>query len=399
MKNLVWSGLGYDFDEHGNVWFVSYWNSFLCCYSIKERKLARIEVVKDKSSQNAFLFSDVKVVGNEIILVPANAFSIYIYDITKREFTEIGIQGSLREQGNKFMSCVLFHDELYMMPYSYPCILAINRFSKKIREVVNFRGMIELEGGLSSFRYSFCEAANSLYLLSALTNKVLQFNMETEKVSIYSVGDLNDRYNTITNLSINKFAMFTQNGECVIWDMEEKSCSKFETSLTEFGRVKADDLRGTAFTDSVRAGDFLYVFPNLSDKGICFSIKDQSFTKLVDDVAEEYDDYIGLYDTAGFSRIMVRGDRIYGFVRKKGIFFEADLSLKDIDYHSITIPSSDELLDDLLSEMLNEKVVLEQAELDFASLDSLIHIMSDDSLAVRKEMGSNVADSIWRYVK
>ncbi len=86
-------------------------------------------------------------------------------------------------------------------------------------------------------------------------------------------------------------------------------------------------------------------------------------------------------------------------MRKKGIFFEADLSLKDIDYHSITIPSSDELLDDLLSEMLNEKVVLEQAELDFASLDSLIHIMSDDSLAVRKEMGSNVADSIWRYVK
>lgn len=399
MKNLVWSGLGYDFDEYGNIWFVSYWNSFLCCYSIKERKLMRIEVIKDKSSQNAFLFSDVKIFGNEIVLVPANAFCIYIYDISKREFTEINIRNSIREQGNKFMSCVLFQDELYMVPYSCPSIFAINRFSKKIREVINFNGMIELEGDLSSFRYSFCTVGNSFYLVSALTNKILKFNMETERVSIYNVGDSNDRYSTITNLSKNEFAMFTQNGDCVIWNLEKESYSKFKSSFEDFGFVKTEDLRGAAFTDSVRIGDILYAFPSLCNTGICFSIKDQSFTKVFSDFANKYDDYMGLYDTVGFSRIKVVGNHLYGFSRKKGIFFDADLSLNNIDYHSITIPCSNELLDGLLKDMLSEKAVLEQAEVDFLSLESLVHMVSKGSLSLGRERGLNVAESIWRSVK
>ena len=176
MKDLVWAAYGFDIKGE-NIWFCSYWDNFLCCYSLAEKRVIRIEEIPEHGKQREFLFSNVAIVDTNLIaLIPSNAASLFLYNIENRSFMEfpVDIPEGIH---NKFCGYAKYNDYLYIFPVNCDVIIRLNLKSKEIHRISDWNNEIETTGSIMAFQMKNCICGENIFLISAVSNKIMRFRM------------------------------------------------------------------------------------------------------------------------------------------------------------------------------------------------------------------------------
>lgn len=365
-NGLLWSVTGFEIDND-ELWFVSYWNSFLCCYSLKEERIKIIEPVP-KAQHIECAYCNIAISEDIVILIPCCANNIAFYDKKEKkfffkEFSEKNVKF------DKFFGYKIWNNNLYLFGIRYPAILKMDLSTKEIAYLTEWTNKIKT--GLMSicFQTDYYIDKCKVYMLSALENQVMIFNVETEKSEILKIGEEGAVYSTITKIDKNLFLLTTQNGDCVIADIQHNSFVKTKNELSNFIPYRYDN-RYSNFMDAIRHGEDIYFFPGQANKIVKYSLKDNMFEE-----KHWFEDCIGDMTCKGnlFSKIKEIDDYLYGFELETNLFWKFNLQTKAIKYFEIKM----EMLDENLRLQIMQKVLAEQPikETDYLSLEAYINVL------------------------
>lgn len=375
LTNLVWATYGFVLDDD-KIWFASYWNNVLCCYSLKEKRVERAEIIPE-DDEVELSFSNLVKVGNEIVIIPANALNIYIYDIEERKFSKIEL-GEGNVGFNKFFGYGLWKENIFLFPGKCTEILKINLITKKISHIKEWNKKIETDGEIVCFQFDHYVCGEKVYLLSAVTNKVLIFNMATEEEEIISVGEKNKIYSTITYLDIDKFLLTDEEGNCILLNLKDSSFEIIKNTVEGFISHKYDTKRA-CMSDGVKWENCVYLFPAQANKILKLSLIDNTLSEVVLNCDIPSMSWKG----ESFSLFERQRNYIYGFWIDKRILISMNLETEEVEYIPIEVDSLNEkqLLDTLFQRL--KKGSVQESVAPFATLEMIIKCLEN------KNFGTN----------
>ena len=374
MSDLIWSAYGFEIDGD-KIWFVPYWYNFLCCYSLKNKKFERIEFIPEDNGIELSYANLVKVNDN-IILIPDNASHICIYNICERSFWTKRLKG-IEDEIDKFYAYGLWEDSIFFFAGKYPLILKLNLKKKEIKYIDDWKEKINTEGGILCFQFDYYVEKQKVYLLSAITNQIMIFDMESESVQVKNVGESTEIYSTIECFGKNTFLLTDQSGNCILTNLDNAKYEKIENIIEGFVAHRFLKER-VCFSDSVRYGKWVYLIPGQANKILKFSIENKVIEEAsIDNILNKEKIIDSAWQGGIFSMVQERNGWLYGFHVLKGVFFRINLETEQTEYYPIFLKElkKEELLD-LLSDRLSKRCVVE-SDAAYASLKMLMELIQE----------------------
>lgn len=381
MTDIAWTSSGLVPDQNKNVWFTTYWGSFLICYSLEQKKIIRLEVLPYKGNRTEQLYSNLIVAGDTVVLVPNNAFEICLYHIKDRTFDMIPVPLPA-DSVNAFCACAQWNGYIYIFPYHCPFLLKLELKQKRVSMV---KDLGEKQNAVK-FRASHCIIRDNVYLLSADSNRVFRFDMHTEKIHTYDTGSRKDRFCTISCTDDNRFVLTDSDGNVTVWDTGEEQGITYKNKISEFKSFEGGD----AFADSVLYNQDVWLFPDRSDMILKFSLIDGSLSETVVDknIMEKSGDSeagsVNGPDFAKFSLLTQQDHCIYGFYLRKGSFFKYNIKNGRCDSCLIEIKLSDKESGECMRDMLQNGMITESVQ-SYRSLNTFLDLVKSGSVYPEKK--------------
>lgn len=159
----TWTAYGSLID--GDVlWYVNYRGALLCCYSLKEKKMKKVEVIPYKGKRSWLLYSNVIKAGSKLILVPANAFAVCLYDMETEAFEKLYLNIPA-DSVNTYCGAAVWKEYVYLFPYHYRYIMKLNLAKKQAEYVCDLQGMVRTEPDHSDFQYTCVQKGRNVFFV------------------------------------------------------------------------------------------------------------------------------------------------------------------------------------------------------------------------------------------
>lgn len=182
--------------EGENLWFVADGYNVLCKMHLPSGKITPLYQF-DNFSIHGGRYSKPLRKGNRLILSPLNAKEICDYNLDTKEVKMISLEEPLA-WGN-FGRSVCYQQYIFMMPYRYPAILRYDLrngqctyYTDCIQELLQYRTSDHDE-----LFVGFCVRENKILAPTLLTNKVLEFDMNTGNYKFHTIGPNDANYANI----------------------------------------------------------------------------------------------------------------------------------------------------------------------------------------------------------
>ena len=320
----MWPGLGFYYDEKEEIiWFCTYWDCFLCAYSIRQKRTVKLEWIPDDTENRALLFSDIKRVGNVLVLIPCWSKSLFFYDLKNNEFDKITIEDIANLKYDRCGFAEVYDDNLYIFPYYGSSIFKVDVINKTYNEVISVPTRMIHENEISRFQTSHCVEGSCVYFLSSVSNSVYKFNMKDYTLGDIPLGDSDMVFNTVSVFAGNKIILSTQDGKIVIGENDNKDMYTIHR-MPNHNIVDAIEKRGPAYIDSVVVGDKVIIFPNIAGNIIEISMNPIKIDEITIPELNHYEDYVDGWRVEGFSNALLVDRRIIVFSRRKGLLIIAE---------------------------------------------------------------------------
>lgn len=401
MKDLVWAAYGFDIKGE-NIWFCSYWDNFLCCYSLAEKRVIRIEEIPEHGKQREFLFSNVAIVDTNLIaLIPSNAASLFLYNIENRSFMEfpVDIPEGIH---NKFCGYAKYNDYLYIFPVNCDVIIRLNLKSKEIHRISDWNNEIETTGSIMAFQMKNCICGENIFLISAVSNKIMRFRMSDESYQIYKVGK-STKYCTMTHLKDEKFLLSDDEGNCTITDLKTENYTLYENKIPNFASHRYDVDRAT-FIDEFIYNDKVYLIPGQANMIVEFSIGQKEIRSAhINDVMvcdiENINKKNKIWTGEKYSFMHLIENVCYGFMIAEKVFIKWNLDLNCISKYQLAFDFNKEDFEKIMQHILEQKIVKEN-EAEYMSLNNYIkHCFLWEKQINYKEKQYIIGESIYHKIK
>lgn len=307
----TWTAYGSLID--GDVlWYVNYRGTLLCCYSLKEKKMKKVEVIPYKGKRSQLLYSNVMKSGSKLILVPANAFEVCLYDVETGTFEKLYLDMPA-DSVNAYCGVAVWKEYVYLFPYNYRYIMKLNLVKKQAEYVCDLQGMVRMEPDQMVFQYTCVQKEQTVFFLSAVENKILCFDMDAETVVVKEVGEADAVFSTLTLLEDGRFASIDQKGRIYILAEDLES---WEVCDSEAGGNAA------SYVDSICVNHKVFFFPADTGALLEYRIDKKSVRCIGIDEEEETDYQEAMWaGNIKFSLLHLWNDQICGFYTKTGKFF------------------------------------------------------------------------------
>lgn len=391
MKDLIWTSLHFGLDK-GKVWFVPYWHNLLCCYSLETHMLERIEVIPDENDAS-LLFDNMVIIGEEIILIPANSTYVFFYNMESRVFSKITLPEQVTGY-NKFCACGIWKKNLFLFPGRYPMIMKINLETRESAYITDWSSKIETEGEITCFQFNYLVLNEKVYLVSSLTNKIMIYDMEKESEEIIELGDKTDIFSTITYLENDTFLLTDEKGNCNIADFKNRAMTKYENDIPEFVTHRFE-ARRACFSDALKYREFVYVFPAQANKVFKFSLIDHSFKEMCWE--NEYE--AKRWDGERYSLFQRDKDVIYGFDALKGVLLEIDLEHEKVCCEPISLENIDDSkIFNIIEDKHKRQAVIRETSESYMGLRNLMMYIQAENSALDYSQKSSVGKTIYQEI-
>ncbi len=370
--NSYWAPFGWYYDcGNETIWFVDYWSNLLCEYSLSDKSYKSLTAISSKTyNDQSCLYSDIKRIGDNLLLSPCNADNPVLYNISRKEFQTISIDGFL-SGFNRYGLLELYNDSVYMFPYAENnickidlrtnmcCCVGLKITKNKIKD-----------GDISLFQMQHSRKGNIVVFLSALSNEVYIFDMENENIKTIRVGDISDIFNTVVSLEDGNYLLSLQNGNFYIVDLINNRIVDRINDQSGIITETNEDERGPLYMDSVLHKRIVWNFPYQAKyiKGIDVESLE---IKTIDLSPYRMEDYNERWQVAGFSMIEKTNSGFVGFWNRKGKLFVMSEDGKKIWFYDNRIGIHNVLAGDLRMLMPKGGLVKEQTRKFFFLEDFL----------------------------
>lgn len=240
--------------EENNMWFVSSGIDALCKMNLDTGKINIVKEISDKVfSADMPQYCDVKKIDNKIYLLPFLSEDICIYDLEEDRLKKITIPNS---EIVNFDRMIHYKDSLFMKPKNYSAIIQYNINNG---ELIYHKKCIEefykISGDKPMFLWGVSVRDNLLLIASAINNKVLEFNMDTGKSKVYTVGKEGMTYFAMV-YDGNDYWLAPEEGNTIIrWNYESGRVKEYNNYPENF----IGENRG--FIGLILCGHYILAFP------------------------------------------------------------------------------------------------------------------------------------------
>lgn len=315
----TWTAYGsvIDGDE---LWFVNYRGPLLCCYSLKEKKMKKVEVIPYRGKRSQLLYSNVLKIGSRLILIPANAFHVCFYDVETGTF-ENRYLNIPADSFNIFCGAAVWKDSVYFFPYHYRYIVKLNLQEKQAECVCDLQEFVRMEPDRAAFQYNYVQKGRAVFFLSAVENKILCFDMDAETVMAKEVGEADAVFSALSLMEDGRFAAIDQKGRIYIIS-EDLAGWEICDSETEAGLYR--EMKGSAkpYADCICKGNKVFFFPTDADMLLEYRVDEKAVRRIAIDGEEETDYQEAKWaGNIRFSLLNLWNDWICGFYTKTGKVF------------------------------------------------------------------------------
>lgn len=380
-KYLLWTNGLFEI-ENDSIWFISFFYNCLCKYNIKNRKLEEfIEIPLSNIKHGSFY--NLKKVNEILVIVPARGRNIYFYNIEKRNFSNVNFKDIGTEE-IKFQTCAVWKNYIYIFPVSYPYILKIELKSQKV-EYINNKLIFEMfNRNLLMFMLQEVQVKNKIYLLFYNSNKIFEFDMNTDKGRDIVIGNKENIYTSISLNENDKLILVEKKGDIFTVDLKKLNQNFIKPEIIY--SCKEDMMT----LDCVKIQKYLFIFPNSLEKGIhefdlqeCI-MKKSNFSDFICEIKTDKNWWI--YEK--FSRAIYFNDKIYVMNILEKCLYEIDVKKGTVEKHFIGIEKEQKSFIKVLLRYNQIENRIERFALE--NFLENIKMLSEDSQGKRTNMGYKI---------
>lgn len=240
--------------EKDTAWFVCNGYNALCKMDLNNGNIEVVAQIPLKTNVTQVgQYCDIIRFEDKIIMLPMNSFEICEYDLLKKTFKKTLIPDSVYPN---FDRMIRYKDYLFMKPKRYPAIVRYNiktgvckYYKKCIKE------FYELSDNRPMFMWAVCVRDNLLLMASSIVNKVVEFNMDTGKSKVYTVGSEEMNYFGMEFDGTDYWLIPNEGKTIVKWNYETGKTTEY----CDYPENFIGDTRG--FVGIVCCGTYMLAFP------------------------------------------------------------------------------------------------------------------------------------------
>ena len=185
-----------DLIEHkGEFYFVPIECAFLCKIGL-DKKIEIIDRIPGEYLFKKDLFSKILLYDDTLYLVPKNEDKLYSYNLTLKEWKSYGLLWDGLKY--KFMEALIWENKLVMIGCCVPYIVVFDLTHKTIEckdmPYMPYKKLFDFKND-AYYRRGYYLKDDSIYLASAVTNEVCEFNLNDDTIKRFEVGDSSNTYN------------------------------------------------------------------------------------------------------------------------------------------------------------------------------------------------------------
>lgn len=228
MKNnyeFIWSDGWYI--EDGKAWFVDGQRDVLCCLDFQTDECDYVQKIPNLNINKFRLNPQCVKRKNEIYCLPDIGDCIWIYNLDKKCFEHIKIDNSNNDRLS-ITNLWEFNNKLFIVSVGLKKIIEID---PKLKVIDNY--------------YTICindneKLANSvkvganIFSVSAVSNKVYQFDLELKKVTVHTISEVADVFQTISYDGCN-FWLTGYNKAIYVWNRDKNETKIIVNFPKQFG--------------------------------------------------------------------------------------------------------------------------------------------------------------------
>lgn len=216
-----------------DIWFSSCDYNGLYRYNLCDKNVERILNFPNEKQKQECLYYEMCKYRNKLIFIPCWANHISIFDLESSNLEQIEIPRCYKQNKvyHDFMEAAVYYDSLYLIGCTYPGIIKVNLETHEIIKVYELKEKNAKRSEGIYFGSKIVQTENYLYIPCCYKNAILLYDMKTDKVSYFEIGEKLNQYTQIVKDN-QKFYLITRNtNEVFLWDEEVKESIKLNVNF------------------------------------------------------------------------------------------------------------------------------------------------------------------------
>ena len=267
---------------NNELWFsLSHMNG-ICRLNLDKGEIQYVTSVPHEDMLSEYLYSDIQVHDNKLILAPFNAHDIVIFDTKNYEIRKIRVTTEkLRrkldwESGNMFYSTTIVGDNAYFIPYRFPGIARLDLESEEIYYLDDWMDNFfnEYDNARIFFREDIAEGRKEqgFWFVSLYYNAIMKYDTNTDKVFCIKKRDagLRKGYSCISRSDDRFYLVYSMKSEIHVCDLDFTVMEKVKINNRISQDIPID------FIGSITFENYLFLVPYASNKLVRFNMGDNS---------------------------------------------------------------------------------------------------------------------------
>lgn len=189
--------------DNDDVWFVHGKINVLMRYSISEGYTYIVDIIPNEAPFQEYLYSSIYKWKRRIFLIPCWAEIIKVYDTINKQFIEIPLKNAEKYK-NKLLFCksYVYGNSLYCIPYYYESIVKIDmdNYCLEYFDVATWINKEKIYLNKTFFINDATKINDEIYSIIAKSNKVLIFDLKTNKIQIQDISSVESDFVSISNV-------------------------------------------------------------------------------------------------------------------------------------------------------------------------------------------------------
>jgi hypothetical protein len=191
-KNLVGGMDAYI--ENDYLWFIHCHYNALCKMNINTGKTEIVDLAPYEPINKERLYYGIVKINEKLYFAPHKAKELAVYDLSRKHFIGVAHKKHAKTSANQFAKIIHYKDYIFMIPIYYPALVRYDVKNNTYKYYHKFVDVLETYGkrpdqNAPYFMNAVYADNNLLLAASATSNLVVEFNMETENISVHRVGN------------------------------------------------------------------------------------------------------------------------------------------------------------------------------------------------------------------
>lgn len=251
------------------LWFSLSQANGLCTFDLKTECFEYISRIPEEDFQKEFLYSDIKLWGDVLVMTPMNAKNIALYNVKTGIFEMVPFDADVVKRKldylgyGSFYSSKVVKDSAYFIPYYFPAIVKLDLRTERLTYLENWinKFIDEYDRKYIFFREDIVSDSDDLIFVSLFYNAIVKCNTNDMSISVVEKNRSGRNEGYLTIIKVNNMIVVTRPKERAIKILDNKFNIVNSFCYESYLKYHSD----LDFIGSIQWGEYIYFVPYACD--------------------------------------------------------------------------------------------------------------------------------------